>query len=320
MTDGLNSNLWTTLSDEILDGFSEDETNDDNGLASCPEDRMSIEAGTFTFDPRSSDSSLTHLHPPTVQIFRLWQVFLSNVNPLVKVIHAPMVQQQILESSVNIENVSRPVESLMFAIYSCAITSLSAEECEELTGESRASLRLKYHKAAQQALIRVGLFKTLDILVLQAAVLFLVSIFARFHHGFSFACTSLVFYHMENPTVLFVYSCLFQGSCYQLPSFDLYCAAIRHRHTNPFDPPTRFPLRTCLTVLCRYLSASTMTPENSGFSQVSFFVLARELDFIVIHFQLTLACWMLKFVAGCGGRYESSTPVAQSNLGLVPRP
>ncbi|KAL5349509.1 hypothetical protein ACLOAV_005802 [Pseudogymnoascus australis] len=82
-----------------------------------------------------------------------------------------MAQQQILESSVNIENVSRPVESFMFAIYSCAITSLSAEECGKLTGESRELLRPKYHKAAQQALIRAGLFKTLDIQVLQAAVL-----------------------------------------------------------------------------------------------------------------------------------------------------
>lgn len=271
MTDRRNSNLWTTLSDEILDGFSEDEANDDDGLANSLEDLVSIETGTFTFDPRSSDSSLTHLHPPTIQIFRLWQVFLSNVNPLVKVIHAPMVQQQILESSVNIENVSRPVESFMFAIYSCAITSLSAEECEKLTGESRELLRPKYHKAAQQALIRAGLFKTLDIQVLQAAVLFLVSILDRFHYVFHYVHTLNFLVHEKCIKSPMVYISFHSFDLRQLGRAAFFRSMLSDHASQAYKSLRSFDRHSTTylsNTLCRYLSVSTTTLENSGFSQV----------------------------------------------------
>lgn len=130
----------------------------------------------FTFDPCSQDSNVNHFHPPSFRIFRLWQAFLDNVNPLVKILHIPTVQVQILESSVDTDRISKPIGALMFAIYSCAVTSLSDDECRALMGESRWQLRARYHKATQQALIGASLFKTTEIIVLQAAVLFLVSV------------------------------------------------------------------------------------------------------------------------------------------------
>ena len=134
-----------------------------------------VEAGRFVFEPCPHDASLTHFHPPTVQIYSLWQTFLDNVNPLAKIIHVPTVQRRILESSINIEQVSRPIEALMFAIYLCSMTSLNNEECGRLCGQSRATLLVKYRKVTQQALMRAGFFSTLDVVVLQAATLFLVS-------------------------------------------------------------------------------------------------------------------------------------------------
>jgi hypothetical protein len=102
------------------------------------------------------------------------------VNPLVKVIHVPTVQRQLLEASVDLENVSKPFEALMFAIYASAITSLNNEECLQLTDLSRSQLQRQYYKLAQQALFRAGLLGTSDIVVLQAAVLFFVSVCEAF--------------------------------------------------------------------------------------------------------------------------------------------
>ena len=170
---GVNSSLWTSLSDEILNDPLESQPSNSNldVSDSAPEATVS----SLIFDLRLGDMSLTHLHPPAAQIFSLWQTFLDHVNPLVKIIHAPTLQRRILEASVAVEQVSRPLEALMFAIYSCAVTSLSHEECVELAGESRDTLMAVYHRAAEQALIRAGFLKTLDIVVLQAAVLFAVS-------------------------------------------------------------------------------------------------------------------------------------------------
>jgi hypothetical protein len=64
----------------------------------------------------------------------------------------------------------------MFSIYACTVTSLSNEECLALTSVSKSQLLEQYHKITQQALARAGLLGTLDVVVLQAAVLFLYSV------------------------------------------------------------------------------------------------------------------------------------------------
>ena len=169
---GNYSNLWTNLSDEILESLSEDDsTNATLGISEIP---GVAEVGSFIFEPSPTCTALTHLLPPAALIFILWQKFLDNVNPLVKVIHVPTVQEQILQASQCLDQVSRPMEALMFAMYSCAITSLNDDECATFTGESKAILLRRYNTGAQQALMCAGLFKTLDFVVLQAYILFLV--------------------------------------------------------------------------------------------------------------------------------------------------
>jgi len=118
---------------------------------------------------------LTGLHPQPVQIFRLWQTFLDNVNPLSKVIHAPTVQHQILEASADLEKVSRGMEALMFAIYAASVNSMDSGECETMLGESKQIVLARFIKAAEQALIRASFLVSTDLVVLQALTLFLVS-------------------------------------------------------------------------------------------------------------------------------------------------
>jgi hypothetical protein len=160
--------LWTEdLSGEILEDFF-----DRDSLSASPLDAPWDDPDHLTlvvsFD--SSPESLTSFHPSTKMIFKLWEKFLENVNPLVKIIHIPTVQRQLLEASVDLEHVSRPFEALLFSIYASAITSLSNEECIELTGVPKLQLQNRYYKVAQQALTRAGIVATRDIVVLQAAV------------------------------------------------------------------------------------------------------------------------------------------------------
>src|SRR5277367_1299975 len=76
--------------------------------------------------------TLRSSHPQPVHMFMLWQTFLDNVNPLVKLFHAPTVQQLILEASSNLDNIAASTEALMFAIYLCAVTSLRNDDCERI--------------------------------------------------------------------------------------------------------------------------------------------------------------------------------------------
>jgi hypothetical protein len=143
-------------------------------------DITDYDGGSLLFGITSRVPSLTALHPQPVHIFRLWQTFLDNVNPLSKVIHAPTVQHQILEASANLEKVSRSMESLMFAIYATSVNSMDNRECETMLGESKQILLTRFVKAAERALIRACFLKSTELVVLQALTLFLVSNSTRF--------------------------------------------------------------------------------------------------------------------------------------------
>ncbi|KAI9740689.1 MAG: hypothetical protein M1818_004653 [Claussenomyces sp. TS43310] len=118
---------------------------------------------------------LSSQHPGPVQIFRLWQAFLDNVNPLVKLFHAPTVHQSILEATTDLSKISRDTEALMFSIYLSSVTSLTDDECRNIMGESRSVLLSTFSNAAQQALINAKVLRSTNLTVVQAFTLFLLS-------------------------------------------------------------------------------------------------------------------------------------------------
>ncbi|EEA25625.1 conserved hypothetical protein [Talaromyces marneffei ATCC 18224] len=122
-----------------------------------------------------SNETLSSLHPDPVHIFKLWQVFLENVNPLTKVIHAPVLQQQMLNAIGDLSSMGKGMEALLFSIYSCALHSMTDEEVQKELGQEKSLLQARFRIATQKALANAGLLKTTDLVLLQAFCLYLVS-------------------------------------------------------------------------------------------------------------------------------------------------
>jgi hypothetical protein len=106
-----------------------------------------------------------------VQVFRLWQVFLNNVNPMTKVVLAPTVQELLLQAMCDLDRVSASTEALMFAIYHSAIVFIDDQTCQSILGESTVASLAKYSTATQQALVNAKLLRTSNLVVLQALTL-----------------------------------------------------------------------------------------------------------------------------------------------------
>ena len=117
---------------------------------------------------------LATLHPSHVQIFRLWQIYSDNVNPLLKVTHAPTLQARILDAAVDIDSVSRELEALMFSIYCTAIITMSEDDCCNILGGTKIGLLRKYQDACHQALINCGFLRSRERDCLTAFFLYLV--------------------------------------------------------------------------------------------------------------------------------------------------
>lgn len=114
--------------------------------------------------------------PDIAQTLKLWQIFLDNFNPLVKLFHAPSIQQLICEAiAADPCNVAKSTKALMAAIYLCAVTTLTDEECISQLSESKTTLLRRFSCLAQQALVQAEFLRTTDPAVLQALTLYLVS-------------------------------------------------------------------------------------------------------------------------------------------------
>jgi len=128
----------------------------------------------FGSTPRQN---LNSLHPSPVHIFRLWQTYLDNVDPLTKVFHAPTVQQRLLDATADLENIPKAMEALMFSIYAMSIISLNNEECQRVFIEERSVLLARYQSATRRALNNANYLRSSDLTVLQGFTLHLVSLF-----------------------------------------------------------------------------------------------------------------------------------------------
>ncbi|WPH04088.1 c6 transcription factor [Acrodontium crateriforme] len=121
------------------------------------------------------DIDLSPLHPLQGHIFKLWQTYLVNVDPLLKVTHTPTLQPRIIDAATDIVNVTPALEALMFSIYTMALLSLDDEECLALLGSQKQDLLDRYAFGCQQALFKCGYLRSNDRDCLVALHLLLVS-------------------------------------------------------------------------------------------------------------------------------------------------
>lgn len=117
---------------------------------------------------------LTHAHPNPIQIFQLWQIYIDNINSLLKITHVPTAQAQVLGATTQLDKAPKNIEALMFGIYLMAVTSLEEKEVQRLFNEDKQSVLKRFLTATQQALVNASFLKSEDPLVLQAFVLYLV--------------------------------------------------------------------------------------------------------------------------------------------------
>jgi hypothetical protein len=167
--------MWANLTDELRSiPLPEEETVEMPPQAKLyqtrPEDNDLI-IGTPT------KVSLTALHPDPTQVSRLWHIFLANVNPLTHLVHTPSMQQSISDAcEVGMQGISRGMEAFLFAMYLSAVNSVTEEDCLSVLGESKEGLVMKFWFGTRQSLINSLWLRSSELMVLQAFVIFLLSV------------------------------------------------------------------------------------------------------------------------------------------------
>ncbi|KAI0390615.1 fungal-specific transcription factor domain-containing protein [Xylariaceae sp. FL0594] len=193
--------FWTKISEEIealrsdtqrlsdgSDGSSDEET--------PPAENLTVEQHRdhhgFVYGYSSTSVDLRRLHPLPSQVSFYWQMYLQNVDPIVKILHAPTVNEIIKGLLSDMNSMTPGVEALMFSIYLAAITSMEPEEVRTNFGAEKSLLIDRYRFGTEQALARANFLTTSELVVVQAFVLFLVIVRRYDVSKFTSALTGLL--------------------------------------------------------------------------------------------------------------------------------
>ncbi|KAH7354539.1 hypothetical protein B0T11DRAFT_128981 [Plectosphaerella cucumerina] len=171
----INDSFWANIDQEAKDIrtilIDPSESEDEPPLDDQPQD-LAFGRG-FIFGLSSHNVNLTTLHPAHELVPRMWAIFKTNVDPLVKILHLPTIEPVVLRARDCSDGVSRGTEALMFAIYYSVVTSLTSTDCVAELGEDKGTLLARYRFATEQALARSNFLESAELVVLQSFTIFL---------------------------------------------------------------------------------------------------------------------------------------------------
>ncbi|QIX02548.1 hypothetical protein AMS68_008065 [Peltaster fructicola] len=183
--------LWQALGRVTLDSDDSDDA-DDHDTSTTADANIINQSYTQRFTSNGLDhmhdhllfgpvlvDTLTNFHPEPCHIFRLWQIYLDNVNPLLKITHTPSLQPRIIEAMGKLDSLEPSFEFLLFSIYSIAITSLHEDQCQDLFHTAKDEILARFQTAGQQAMNRCRIWMAATDETLAAFFLFLISLRAQ---------------------------------------------------------------------------------------------------------------------------------------------
>ncbi|KAJ3495795.1 hypothetical protein NLG97_g3137 [Lecanicillium saksenae] len=113
-------------------------------------------------------------HPPETHIMLFWHVFKENVEPMAKVLHSPTMANLVERALWHRHTLSTAEHALLFAIYYVATAAMGEEMIIREFSVSKASLLSRMRVLVEQALVAAKFATTVDVTVLQAAMLFIL--------------------------------------------------------------------------------------------------------------------------------------------------
>ncbi|CAK7234562.1 hypothetical protein SBRCBS47491_008989 [Sporothrix bragantina] len=181
--------FWANLTEEIngladIVGSSPEEAEDDAAQTSAEAAAilshsganvriLGLAASPFSM-PGSSPSEVFVLYDRPL-VAQLCQVYLDQVDPIVKILHRPSLSQHLIEDKAYLGYPPghTSVAALDSAVLYSAVASMTDSQCAHRLGRDRVLLLGDTRRACEATLECAGLLTTRDIAVLQALVLYL---------------------------------------------------------------------------------------------------------------------------------------------------
>ncbi|KAE8378980.1 fungal-specific transcription factor domain-containing protein [Aspergillus bertholletiae] len=129
--------------------------------------------------PQHTPSDVTEFYPSRWEATQLWQVFLNNVDPVMKLVHIPTLLPKVHNAINSPGDVPADLSSLLFAIYFAAVTSLLSINQRDFLGNQKYAALQKYQRGLEVSLYNSSFLDSPTITSLQAMAIYVRC--RRFH-------------------------------------------------------------------------------------------------------------------------------------------
>ncbi|KAL7952942.1 fungal-specific transcription factor domain-containing protein [Trichoderma compactum] len=172
-----SNGFWTALHGELRSVREAFETSDIIDLTAF-EDSLSAdeaESGQIPFTFSQSNLLESAFHPAPHLLSYIWQVYVENVDPFIKVLHVPTITEVIRLAEAGFDNLSPGMRALIFSISLAAVNSLSNSDVQEAFHDAKKRVLSNLVLGTEKALSQAGILKTTDLCVAQASLIYLES-------------------------------------------------------------------------------------------------------------------------------------------------
>ncbi|KAH7395986.1 C6 transcription factor [Cadophora sp. MPI-SDFR-AT-0126] len=167
----INEVILSRILDEQREAQAVMRSSSINGIRT--KNSWSPDLGGIFHDFNPSMLDVQSCHPSRWHALQLWQTFLNNVDPIIKILHIPTAQVTIYSAINNPDSAEHDLNALLFAIYFAAITSLSTADASSLLGQDKGRNLIKFKQGLEHFLAAANIFDSPSLKSLQAMTIYI---------------------------------------------------------------------------------------------------------------------------------------------------
>lgn len=148
---------------------------DDGASWPLARDDQPLETDTDPLWGHPAGTGLEDDWPQPEVVMALWHTYLERFHPIYKILHAPSVDILVRNGAATCVGLSAAEKALLCAIFATAVYTVPVEDqCLTRFGGKRSELLRLYRRLARDALSVANYLLTMDLMTIQAFVIFLV--------------------------------------------------------------------------------------------------------------------------------------------------
>ncbi|KAK6335884.1 hypothetical protein TWF730_003258 [Orbilia blumenaviensis] len=152
------------------------EIHNDPSPESDPQSRSHINYYNFLLRQADAATQYDLVHPHPSQMLLLWQTYVDDIDPFIKIIHVPSITRIIRDLRGQYHSLKPAAEALIFAISTAALSISSEEDIFHHFSVKKQNLFSRYRSYTEKALEKAEILTSNDIEAAQALAIYIYTL------------------------------------------------------------------------------------------------------------------------------------------------